>query len=470
MIVRRTALLALLGLAPIAPAALAAPAGSPPPHAEAATVTGSWSGKLTAGFVSLRLVLHVRRLPDGSLAATMDSPDQGQLGLPFDRATLEDGLLTLHSDKLQGGFSGRLKEGALEGEWRQGAFKAPLTLARGEAAALRKPQEPQPPYPYEAVEVSYPNPAGRVSLAGTLTTPRGKGPFPALLLIAGSGQQDRDSTLFGHKPFKLWADALTRRGFAVLRVDERGLGGSTGDFASATTADLASDVKAGLAFLKSRPGIDAGRLGLVGHSEGGLIAAMAGAETPELAFVVLLAAPGLPGDRIVEEQVRALSRAGGLDAPQVEQAVALQRRLLQVAKSDAPAAEARRDLLRLLVPAGASAEQRAQGEAAADQLLSPWYRFYLRTDPRPYLAKLSCPVLAVNGERDLQVAAAPNLEAIGAAVGARLTPVALPRLNHLLQTAVTGLPQEYGQLAETIAPEALAVVGEWLSRQAEARR
>lgn len=471
---RTSSLLALLAALTLAPSALASPAGAAADATSgqsASALAGSWLGQLAVGPLKLRLVLHVTRQADGSWAATMDSPDQGQFGLLFEHVTVAGDQLSVTSEKLHGGFTGRLVGGHLEGTWQQGPGKLALVLEPGTATVVAKPQEPRPPYPYEVEDVRYPNIRDDVTLAGTLTRPHGHGPFPAVVLIPGSGQHGRDCMIFGHKPFKLWADALTRRGVAVLRVDDRGMGGSTGDFAMVTSAALARDVEAGLDYLRSRR--DIARVGLVGHSEGGMIAPMVAAERPDVAFVVTLAGPGLPGDRIIVDQVGLLSQAAGMPAAEVEQAKALQARVLDVVKADLADAVARERLRALLLPAGATAEQQAQVEGTIDKLLSPWYRFFVRGDPRAYLARVKCPVLAVNGERDLQVEAGPNLAAIRETLEAHgnhaVTTLALPHLNHLLQTCRTGLVQEYGQLDETVAPAALNAVGEWIEHRALAR-
>lgn len=467
----RAALVALLTLLSATPTAFAAQASpSPAPAVSASSFEGSWVGALAAGPVTVHLVLHVARQPDGRWAGTLDSPDQGKTGLRLDVVSLEGDRVTATSEQLHGGFTGRLVGDRLEGTWQQGVFSAPMTFTRGSAPVSRRPQEPQPPFPYRVEDVTYPNARDGVTLAGTLTVPEGKGPFPAVVLISGSGQQDRDETILAHKPFKLWADALTRRGFAVLRVADRGNDGSTGDFAKATSTDFVHDVEAGLAFLKSRPQIDPKRLGLMGHSEGGLIAPMVAAETPDVAFLVLLAGPGLPGDRIIEGQVAALSRAAGVPADKVEEAVAFEHRILAIAKGPTPEAEARRQLEALMLPVQVDAATRAKVQAQIDALLSPWYRQFLRLDPRPYLAKVKVPVLALNGELDLQVNAQDNLAAIRQALAShgnrRVTTVALPRLNHLFQTAKTGQVQEYVEIEETVAPEVLTLVGDWLVKQA----
>lgn len=329
-----------------------------------------------------------------------------------------------------------------------------------------RPQTPRPPFPYAAEAVAFDSAPG-VRLAGTLTLPEGPGPFPAVVLIQGSGLHDRDETLFGHKPFLVLADALTRRGIAVLRYDKRGVGGSTGKPLEATGEDYAVDAEAAVAFLSGRRDIDAQRIGLIGHSEGGIVAPMVAAGDPKIAFVVMMAGSGVPGDELLVAQNRAILKAmGGSDAA-ADVAEQLNRKVYDIAKSDASDAEGTRKIEAVLTGAGMAAEQ-ARGGAA--QSASAWVRWFLRYDPRPALSKLRCPVLALDGSEDVQVVASQNLPAIRAALrdDPDATVLELPGLNHLFQTADTGLPAEYGRIRETIAPAALKLIGDWVV--AHARR
>jgi pimeloyl-ACP methyl ester carboxylesterase len=334
--------------------------------------------------------------------------------------------------------------------------------APGAAAAPQRPQTPRPPFPYKAQDVVIPG-AGDARLAGTLTIPAGAGPFPAVLLINGSGPNDRDETILGHKPFLVIADALTRRGVMVLRLDKRGVGASTGGSPDLTTADYAADARAALAWLRRRPEAAAGRLGLLGHSEGAEIAPMLAADDPKVAFLVLLAAPAVPGDQLLLAQSRALLEAQGAPADRVLAAARANRDIYAIAKSDLPEDEAYDQVMARLKEAGAPATAVA---AMARQGLSPWVRWFLRHDPRPALAKVRCPVLALYGSKDLQVVPVQNVPELRAALKAdpQATVTDLPGLNHLFQTADTGSPRDYGQIQETIAPAALALIVDWVVR------
>ncbi len=432
-----------------------------------APVAGDWSGGLKAGGADVRLVFHIKGDP-GALTATLDSPDQGATGLPIASVTQSGSDLAFDIAISHARYTARLSADGRtpEGAWAQGGASLPLSLTRGVAAPPKRPQTPAKPYPYREEAVAYDNPAGHAHLTGTLTLPAGPGPYPVVLLITGSGLQDRDEAVFGHHPFLIWADTLTRRGIAVLRVDDRQRGGSTGDVEHATSADFATDVEAGVAYLRSRADIDKCRIGLMGHSEGGMIAPMVAARDPGIAFIVLLAGPGETGEATMLAQNRAIGTASGVPEAVVERRVADSRALFDAVR-DAPdqaTADARLQAAwrALLKRQGAAETTPMPAEVRAAAL--PWTRFFAAYDPLPTLAKVRCPVLAVNGSKDLQVLADPNLAGIRA--GLRTNPdaavVELPGLNHLLQTADTGQVSEYATIEETVSPLALKTVGDWI--------
>lgn len=432
---------------------------------------GTWEGKLVTPGGSLRVVFHVASRLDGSLRATMDSPDQGAAGIPVNRAVAEKNTLRLEAQVVQGSFYGSLdKDGFLSGQWTQGGGTLPLVLRRVEKAQeLARPQEPKPPFPYRIEEVTYPSAKPGATLAGTLTLPQGQGPFPAVLLVAGSGPVDRDETVFGHRPFLVLADYLTRRGIAVLRADKRGVGKSTGDLAKATDADFVDDALGGVAFLKSRKEVDPKAIGVAGHSEGGIVAPRVAVADPGVAFIVLMAAPGLPGRQIILAQQTLLLKASGADEATLKAKRALQEEVMAVTmqeKDDAAAEKKIRALLKGAVPAGTPDSAL---DAQIKGVLSPWYRDFLVYDPRPVLGKVKCPVLLVAGEKDLQVPPIENLTALRDALKAggnqAYTVKYFTGLNHLFQAAHTGLPAEYGTLDETFDPVALQVIGDWVAGQ-----
>jgi pimeloyl-ACP methyl ester carboxylesterase len=441
------------------------------------SIEGTWSGTLEVQGYKLRVAFHVAS-KDGRLVATLDSIDQGIKGIAVESVEVKAGAVTIKLPSIGGAFEGRLEGDSIEGTWSQSGVSLPLELRRvDKAPELNRPQTPKPPFPYKVEEVSYDNRAGGVRFAGTLTRPKGDGPFPAVLLITGSGAQDRDETLFGHKPFLVLADALTRRGFAVLRVDDRGVGGSTGDILDATIDDLVADALAGVAFLKARAAVDPKRIGLVGHSEGGWVAPLAATKSKDVAYIAMIAGPGLSGEEILHLQTAAILRAGEVDEETIDRNRAVMERTYSVVKEESDDARARARLMEIFKEqiAGLTEEQaRAAGpqmEAQLKTLTSRWFRSILTYDPRPSLRRVACPVLAILGEKDLQVPAAENRAELvkafeeGGNKAARVE--VLAGHNHLLQRCKTGLPAEYGSLEETMSPESLDLIAEWLLETAK---
>jgi uncharacterized protein len=450
--------------------ALAAAREPPPLRA----IEGIWEGPLVIGPIRLRLAAKIKKDDQGAYTATVDSIDQGAKDIPVATVTWKDPDLRLDLPRINSVFTGAMSGNAMEiaGHWKQNGIETALTLKRvDKTSELVRPQEPKPPYPYDALDVTVDNQSAGVTLAGTLTRPPGKGPFPAVVLITGSGAQDRDESLMGHKPFWVIADALTRRGLAVLRVDDRGFGKSTGNANAGTTADFATDAAACVAFLKTRPEIAAKHIGLVGHSEGGVIAAMVASSSKDVAFVVLLAGSALPGEDIVLMQSALISRAGGKNDEDIAKNRAEMAKAFAVVKAEKDNAAATQKL-RALWDTLPEAERKLPGNTKADferqvhTLLSPWFRFFLTLDPRPYLQKIKVPVLALNGALDLQVPPKENLGAIASALKVAKNPDVttreLPGLNHLFQTAKTGAPSEYIKIEETFAPAALQIIGDWI--------
>jgi uncharacterized protein len=457
----------------------------------AAGIAGTWEGKLAVGPASLRLVFNLAVEASGRPAGTLDSPDQGAYGIALDRVTFAEGVLLCEAQRIGGVFEGKLDPAKreIDGQWRQLGRSFPLTLRPGTPIKPRRPQEPKPPYPYVEEEVTYRNDKAGVTFAGTLTKPQGPGSFPAVLLITGSGPQNRNEELMGHKPFLVLADDLTKRGLAVLRVDDRGVGGSTGSRDTATGEDFAGDVLAGVAYLKSRSDVEAKRIGLVGHSEGATIAAMVAASSKDIAFIAMLAGPGVKGSELLLMQAKLISQISGVSAgvqdfndntqrqmfaivqgePSAQTAQTKLAALWEQRKQEAVASTTLSDADKRLI-AGSDAAMPAQIRMMA----SPWMRHFLSYDPAATLRRVRVPVLAVNGLIDLQVPARQNLPAIETALKAggntAVKIVELRDLNHLLQKARTGSPAEYGAIEETINPQALATIGDWVVEQARADR
>ena len=433
--------------------------------AKPSDIDGVWSGVIDIGVQKLRIIYHVLNTEDG-LTAHADIPDQGVKAVPV-VITRNGAALKLEIKAFGATFEGKIASDGktIPGTFTQGPVSAPLVLSPvKDAAALerRRPQNPTKPYPYREEEVSYENKVQNVHLAATLTLPQGKGPFPGVVLITGSGPQDRDEALLGHRPFLVLADHLTRTGIAVLRADDRGMGQSTGVFAQATTADFATDAEASLAYLKSRQEVDPHKLGLIGHSEGGVIAPMVAARNAEVAFIVLMAGTGVRGDEVLSRQLLAIEESMGKSHAEAEKDAAAQHELLLLAEHEKDDAVLSSKMRELKVPDGQIAAQ-------LKQIRSPWFQYFLQYDPAVALRQVKCPVLAINGEKDTQVIPSQNLPAIREALEAggnkQFETEILPGLNHLFQTAKTGSPNEYAEIEETISPIALERMSNWILKQ-----
>jgi pimeloyl-ACP methyl ester carboxylesterase len=440
-----------------------------PKPAKASDIDGDWLGTLDTGMGKLRLVLHIANTEDG-LTATMDSLDQNANGIPVTSITRASASLKFEMKAIGGAYDGTISQdlGTLNGTWTQLGKSWPLAFKRVKNASeleLRRPQNPVKPYPYREEEALYRNPAAKIDLAATLTIPPGKGPFPAVLLIAGSGPHDRDESLMGHKPFLVLADYLTRKGIVVLRADKRGVGKSGGDYSQAVMADFASDADAGVAYLKTRVEVDPHKIGLVGHSEGAVEAPMAAAHNPDVAFIVMMAGPGVRGDQLLPEQLRLIEQASGKSPDEVAKDLATQRETLAVIEKDKDDAVLEKDLRERLTGKVPEAQIGMQIKAVS----SPWFRDLLEYDPAATLSKVTCPVLDINGEKDLQVPPEQNLppirKALEAAGNKNFEVVELPGLNHLFQSAKTGGIGEYSEIEETMSPVALEKVASWILKQ-----
>jgi uncharacterized protein len=437
--------------------------------AKPSDIDGTWMGTLDTGTIKLRVVFHIVTT-DAGLVSTLDSPDQNTNGVPTAKTTRDGPAMAIEVPAVGGVFEGKIAPdlSAINGTWKQGGTSLPLALHRVKDKAeleRKRPQNPTKPYPYRNEEVSYENTVQAVTLAATLTIPQGKGPFPAVVLITGSGPQDRDESLMGHKPFLVLSDYLTRKGIAVLRADDRGTEKSTGDFSTATTADFATDTEAGVAYLKARPEINPHKIGLIGHSEGGDIAPMVAARNPDIAFIVMMAGSGVPGDQVLPAQMEAIEEASGKSHEEAEQDAAQERELIQLAETEKDPAVLDKQLRQKLM--GSMPE--AQIGAQIRVLTSPWFRFFMTYDPAAALRKVSCPVLAINGEKDKQVLPDQNLPPIRKALeqggNKRFEVEELLGLNHLFQTAETGAPGEYAEIEETISPVALNKITNWILQQ-----
>ena len=432
-------------------------------------IDGAWLGTIDTAAVRLRVVFRITNMQDG-LTATLDSPDQGMKGLPGTAVMRDGSSLKIETNQIDGTFVGKIAAdlASIDGTWSQRGRDYPLVLKRVHNEAeleVKRPQNPVRPYPYRDEDVSYDNKAQNVTLAATLTIPPGKGPFPGVVLITGSGPQDRDETLLGHKPFLVLSDYLTRHGIAVLRADDRGTGKSTGVFAQGTTADFATDAEAGVAYLKTRSEIGPHKIGLIGHSEGGVIAPMIAARNKDVAFIVMMAGTGVPGDQILPAQGEAIEVASGKTPEEAAKNAAKEKEMLALVETEKDDSILQKELKGKM--AGVVPE--AQIGLQISQLTSPWFRYFLTYDPATALRKVTCPVLAINGSLDKQVLPDQNLPAIRKALeeaGNKHVEIdELPGLNHLFQTAKTGAPAEYAQIEETMSPVALDKMATWILKQ-----
>jgi pimeloyl-ACP methyl ester carboxylesterase len=436
--------------------------------AKPSDIDGAWLGTIDTGAGKLRVVFHIINTEDG-LIATLDSLDQGVKGIPA-TAARDGASLKVDVKSVGGVFDGKISSdlSTVEGTWTQGGSAMTLTLKRvkdaSELAPPRRPQNPVKPYPYKEEDVAFDNKGAGITLAATITEPEApaKGPFPAVVLITGSGKHDRDESIMGHKPFLVLADYLTRKGIVVLRADKRGCGKSTGDYGAATIADFATDADAAVAYLKTRPEVDPHRIGLIGHSEGGIVAPMAAARNPDVAFIVMMAGPGVRGDEILVAQGILISEAEGKSHEEAEKNGAEEREVLTLVEHEKDDAALEKELREKL--AGKASE--AQIGAQIKEVMTPWFRDFIVYDPAVTLRKVTCPVLALIGEKDLQVPPKQNLPVIRktlAESGNKNYEVdELPGLNHLFQTAKTGGVGEYSGIEETISPVALEKISGWI--------
>jgi pimeloyl-ACP methyl ester carboxylesterase len=432
-------------------------------------IDGAWMGTLDTGAVKLRVVFHIANTENG-LTSTLDSPDQGLMGMATSSITRNSSSLKIEVQKVSGLFEGKIAPNlaSIDGNWSQGGGTLPLVLKPVKDTAElepKRPQNPVKPYPYHDEDIFYENKAQNITLAATLTIPQGKGPFPGVVLITGSGPQDRDESLLGHKPFLVLSDYLTRHGIAVLRADDRGVGKSTGIFAKGTTADFATDAEAGVAYLKTRPEIDSHKIGLVGHSEGGVIAPMVAARNKDVAFIVMMAGTGVPGDQILPAQREAIEIAMGKSPEQAAKNAVNEKEMLQLVETEKDDAALQKELREKM--AGDVPE--AQIGLQISQITSVWFRYFLTYDPATALRKVTCPILAINGSLDKQVLPGQNLPPIRKALADAGNQHAevdeLPGLNHLFQTAKTGSPTEYSTIEETMSPVALEKMATWILKQ-----
>lgn len=447
---------------------------------------GNWSGKLQVN-VPLRLVLHIKDGTGGTYV-TMDSPDQNAFGIKSDTAITAGDSIAVRFSRLKAIYKGKLvtpNDGAMQlnGTWNQGEYQFPLQLVKASETSLKdeRPQHPRPPFSYISEDVVYANKNKTVTLGATLTVPNDGRKHPAVVLITGSGQQDRDETVFGHKPFWVIADYFTRNGFAVLRVDDRGVGKSTGEINNATSADFAQDVAASLDYLSARKEIDVQRIGLLGHSEGGMIAPVVAAQWP-ISFMILLAAPAVKGGEVLDEQRAAILKANGVPKSVSEELQALSLTLNKIVidseTKEIATTKSKEALTSWMKTASESArsvvgiasinDASAYAVRSVNQMYVPWFKYFLQYDPASELKKSSCPVLAVYAGKDIQVLAHQNRDPMEKILKQSRQPgkykvVEVSGVNHLFQTCVSCTLEEYATLSETFSEDVMKMMVEWMN-------
>ncbi|WP_282035532.1 alpha/beta hydrolase family protein [Saccharicrinis aurantiacus] len=435
-------------------------------------IVGSWHGTLKIQGVDLPLVFNISQT-DAAYAATLDSPAQGAMGIPVSTITYTDSELNIKVQNLGIHYNAHLNaEGIFEGTFKQGTFSLPLELTQKstETKAVLRPQEPSKPYTYYSEDITFRNSKDNIQLAGTLTMPAKTGHFPAVVLISGSGPQNRDEALFGHKPFLVLSDYLTKNGIAVLRFDDRGTAESEGNFVGSSTYDFAKDVESAIEYLKSRPEINKDKLGLIGHSEGGIIASIIAAQNNDVNYAVLMAGTALRGDQLLLLQAEKISAQMGMDTTVIKQNQEMASGAHQIILNEELSNHKLKDSLMNYYTLKYDAVLTPQQKMGmVNQLTSTWMVEFIRLDPMDYLSQIRCPLLAINGSKDLQVPAEENLSLIEKAAtqsgNTKMIVKELDGLNHLFQECETGAIAEYGIIEQTISPIALEEMLAWIKLQ-----
>ncbi|PJJ07116.1 hypothetical protein CLU83_0262 [Flavobacterium sp. 1] len=431
-------------------------------------ITGQWNGILKLPGGQLRVVFNITKTENG-YSSTMDSPDQGAKGIPVATTSFENSVLKLAIPSAAIVYEGTLKDNAIAGNFKQGGQSFSLDMTRGtaEKEAIKRPQEPKTPFPYYTEEVTFENKIDKNILAGTLSRPSKEGKFPVVILITGSGPENRDEELLGHKPFLVLADYLTKKRIAVLRFDDRGVAKSTGDYKTATTMDFVKDVQAGIDYLKTRKEIDKNKIGLIGHSEGGVIAPIVAGNSKDVDFIVLLAGTGIRGDKLMLLQKEKIERQMGVPENEIQKGQGIFKGAYDIIL----ASSANDDTLNTKINSYLKLQfgdkmNEKQISGLVSQITSPWMVYFLKFDPASALEKVKCPVLAINGDKDVQVPADVNLDAIKKSLAkgrnSKITTKVLPNLNHLFQECKTGLPNEYETIEQTFSPVALEEISKWI--------
>ena len=449
-----------------------------------------WSGILNAGGQKIELRLNLIQNADKTYTSNWDIPAQKVKGLASSKTELLNNQLFIEIKMIGASYSGSIHSSGdnVDGTWSQSgmSFRLNLEIVKEgqEEKTILKPQTPKPPFPYNVKDFVYEGMDTKLNYGVTLTYPYGDKKFPLIILITGSGRQDRDETIFDHKPFAVIADYLTKKGYAVLRVDDRGAGKSTGDFSNSTTADFALDVEEHIRYAKNLPMIDAHQIGLLGHSEGGLIAPMVAVRNKLVSFVILLAGPGVEIGELMAMQNEMVLKSTGISQEAIHAYIPLYKNLMKTVISINNIQDANnkaieivknwytntdKNLVKATTNISSETDINKFATSISETLSTKWWKYFASYNPQIALQKLKCPVLAINGSSDIQVPADANLKAIELGLlkagNNKLTTMKFDNLNHLFQKCTKCTVQEYGELENTIEPEVLDYIYYWLSNK-----
>ena len=426
-------------------------------------IEGDWYGNLDLKIREIPLVFHIVKT-DTAFVSTIDSPNQNSFDIPVDQTVFNDSIISFQVDRLGVNYKGVYDEekNKIIGKFSQRGIITPLNLQR-DPIKTNRPQEPEKPYPYNSEDVTFYNKKDKITLAGTLTTPADKKNFPTVILISGSGPQNRDEEIANHKPFLVISDYLTRNGIAVLRYDDRGVGESEGDFSTATTKDFSEDTEAAIEFLKTKKGINKNKIGLIGHSEGGIIAPMVATNSDDIGYLILLAGQTLEGDELLLLQKRLIEHKKGVNQIEINSSQEIFKGAYDLIKSfDGNDKELKEKLKEYFNEKTNNMIPKDQLTNIVKSLTSSWMKFYAKYDPAPTLEKIKIPVLALYGKNDLQVPAIENSKVFEEVDNKNIEIVQLDNLNHLFQESKTGLPGEYSSIEQTISPKVLDIISKWI--------
>jgi len=444
-------------------------------------IEGYWYGVLQFQGSELIITFDIKRDANDSLTGIMYSPLQSSEEIPITKFVIQGDSVHISIKSLGVKYSGKIYENdsVIKGVFNQAIFKIPLDMQKtAELFALKRPQEPKPPFDYIIEDVRFENKKEGITLAGTITYPDTLAQYPAVILISGSGPQDRNEEIFGHKPFWVIADYLTKNGISVLRFDDRGIGKSGGDFSKATSMDFANDVEAAVAFLKLHPHIQSQHIGLIGHSEGGMIAPIVATKDKDIAFIVLMAGPGISGEGILLTQIQKMLEIDNNEKSFIDQVLTDSKKTYSILKKNPNPQKAATALRKYYAKRMKKTPEekhfdfgysKQAVEMKIQALNGAWFRFFLTFEPEDYLKRVDCPVLALFGEKDVQVLALVNSKALEKIINKHNRKdwhiKVYPDKNHLFQNATKGTIMEYAIIEETIGEDVLGDIVGWIKKR-----